>query len=137
MPGQKSIYETFLAHTVLQLSMIVYELDYAYFIFFVYCLVYSTVMSIQGRGKDNNVRDALHLIFKLHEYELSYRRKTPVFGFLLCVVLRDDINPRLCLQNFFMAETTSALSMEKTRMKRITVIKSSNEISPNNKWPPF
>jgi hypothetical protein len=56
MPGQKSIYETFLVHTVLQLSMIVYELDYAYFIFFVYCLVYSTIMSMstEGRGKDYN-----------------------------------------------------------------------------------
>jgi hypothetical protein len=36
-----------------------------------------------------------------------------------------------------MEETTSALSMEKTRRKRITVIKSSNEISTDNKWPPF
>ncbi len=99
----KSLYMKRFLYTlsVLQLSMILYELDYAYFIFFVYCLVYSTVLSRGGRGKDYNVPIGdLRFMFKFHEYELSYRQETPVFGFLLCVVLKDDINPRLCLQNF-------------------------------------
>jgi hypothetical protein len=55
-PESSACYSVYsVLHTVLQLSMIVYELDYAYFIFFVYCLVSSTLMSRGGRGKDYNV----------------------------------------------------------------------------------